>query len=97
MPAKTACEKKPATAGKVDVRVRVFDQETKIGVLVERHGWAHVFTIRLKDGELPPQYANDPEIVAAHKQVVAARERWRCKQRAHLAISTTNSGGECME
>lgn len=80
MPHPTADEKKPANAGEVRVRVKVFDQETRIGVLVERYGWAHTFVVRLKDGVLPPQYASDPEIVAAYRQVVSARERWQSKQ-----------------
>lgn len=70
-------EKKPANAGDVKVWVRVFDQETRIGVRVERCGWVHSFTVRLKDGALPPQYAADPEIVAAYRRVVSARERWQ--------------------
>lgn len=80
MLAAQANEETPASAGEVQVQVKVFDQDTRIAVLVARHGWAHTFTIRLKDGELPPQYASDPEIVAAYKQVRYARERWQRKQ-----------------
>lgn len=60
--------------------MKVLDQETRIGVLVERYGWAQAFMVRLKDGVLPPQYASDPEIAAAYRQVVSARERWQRKQ-----------------
>lgn len=62
------------------VSVRAFRLEQRIGVLVEHRGWAQHFCIRLKDGELPSMYRNDPEIVAAFNRCRAHFEKWKAKE-----------------
>ena len=62
-------------SGKVTVLVRPLRLEQKIGVCVERNGWAHSFFIPVKDGVLPPGYEADPEIMAAYREVQAAFDK----------------------
>ena len=54
------------------VTVKVFDCSTRIGVCIERCGWAHSFEIKLKNGCLPAGYEGDPEIVEAYRKIQQA-------------------------
>ena len=59
----------------VRVVVKALRLEQRIGVCVERNGWAHSFAIHVKDGELPRGYEDDPEIMAACGGVRAQYEK----------------------
>ena len=62
------------------VVVKVFCCNTRIRVCIERHGWFHSYEIKLRNGQLPPGFENDPAIMAAYKQVQDAGRKWRDKQ-----------------
>lgn len=64
----------------VQMLVRAFRLEQKIGVCIQRNGWSHCFTIKIKDGELPERYKGDEQIEAAYRLVRAHYEKWRSRE-----------------
>lgn len=66
--------------GETKIIVRALCLEQKIGVCVERNGWAHSFVIRVKDGLMPPGYEGDLEIMVAYREVRAFFEKSQRKQ-----------------
>lgn len=62
------------------VFVKALCLEQKIGVCVERNGWARSFVICVKDGQMPLGYEGDPEIMAAYREVRAFFEKSQRKR-----------------
>lgn len=74
-----SCSPEPRAGVPVQMFVRAFRLEQKIGVCIQRNGWSHCFFIKIKEGELPEKYKGDEQIEAAYKLVRAHYEKWQSR------------------